>query len=425
MTTLCGGGSSGPQSGVGGVLAIGAAAIEAFIAGVLELPALAPVLAPIIAGGLDITIASYCATDPPADPGLTAGILEDAVRIPPTLTTFQSIQKCIQWFESRYWYQICQCTSTATPAPSAPSNPGQVSTNPGLPTQSTACWNVSIPFNLDAPFNLSFSTYTDLTRQGLPAGDQVTVSATTPTTGFNVTAVSVPSGITNVKLTHVLDVPVQASSGSVQFFMQAYKADGTVDGTNGLEALYFGPAGPNTIIDFRQTLDPVATHWAVYVRNNDTIAHSGTIGIEFFCPAGTSVGQQCCAPDPLLEGLLQQILQYAEAIYAGIPVPVTSFAESTVHSGLTGNGSITFADLPIALKVVLTTIPSWVGVESGSPNFYFDVGFLTLTTSEGGYEQVRISLQQQIVTVPLLAGSLGFTLKNGVVASITELVRGP
>src|SRR6516164_10385449 len=142
MTALCGGGPSSPQSGVGGVLTLGATAIEIFVSSVLGLPELAPIIAPIIAGLADIELAAYCSTDPPSDPGLTASDLEDALRIPPNgLATFTAQQKIVTWFESQYWYQICQCTSTTTPAASAPSNPGQISTNPGLPQASTPCWS--------------------------------------------------------------------------------------------------------------------------------------------------------------------------------------------------------------------------------------------------------------------------------------------
>lgn len=427
MTALCGGGPSGPKSGVGGVLTLGAAAIEVFISSVLGLGELAPILAPIIAGLVDIDLALYCSTDPPADPGLTAGDIASAIEFPASVATFTAQQKILTWFEHQYWYTICQCTSTTTPGPAAPSNPGQVSSNPGLPSQPSPCWSVQVPYSAPAATTITNAVSVDMTPFTLPAG------VVTPTSwgpglvpGLTANAVTLPPGVTNVGLAATINEAFTSGhGGELLISYQGFTSTGTFSPGDAIAVAWNinGPFGGRTAGSV-PTVPSTTTHTAVSVQNSDNVIHTGMISLSFFCPAGVNLGPPCCPPDPILEGELQQILQYVQAIYADL-APPSSFAEATVHSGLSGAGSITFVDLPIAVRVVLTTVPSWVGLQVGNPDFYFDVGYITFSTSEGNYASTRISFVYQVITVPVLSGSLGYTLENGVVASITELVPGP
>lgn len=425
MTVLCGGGSSAPKSGIGGVLTLGATAIEVFISSVLGLPELAPVLAPIIAGLADIELANYCGTDPPSDPGLTAADLVTALEIPASVATFTAQQKIVTWFEAHYWYQICQCSSTTTPAPPTPSNPGQVSSNPGTGVTPTACWNVTVPYSVPA-FVTGHSNITDITALALPAGPTFPVAVSTGPPAGNVIGVAFPAVMLNPQISMTVNEALTGSDMSVQW--NGYTATGAASGnsTAQLDLIVFKPGvGTNVTAVAQPTTDNTATYFAVYIHNLDSSAHTGTINVSMFCPPGIAFTQPCNCSDPVVEGELNQILQYVQAIYAGLPIPPNSFAEGTVHAGLTGVGNITFSGVPIALKVSLTTIPSWLGSDVSSPTFYFDVGYLSFGTSEGNYAQTRLELQDQVVTVPVLAGSTGYTLRNGIIATITELVPGP
>jgi hypothetical protein len=424
VTALCGGGTSGPQGGVAGILTLGGTAIEIFLSG-LGFPEIAPIVAPIIAALVDLDIVSYCSTDPPSDPGLSAGDIADAISIPPSLTTFDSQHKILTWFEARYWFQICQCNSTSTPAPPTLSNPGGATSNPGLPVQATPCWTVSVPYSVGARLGSAASNWQDLTPLAVPAGVYNTQALQTGSFPVNGVNTAVTPGATQLELNTTLNEAIVTNATFVHIHWYFYTA--LVGGGGGtlLDSAFFFSGTSTTPDSTRATLPSNAKAWTVAVENLDTVAHTGTVDVSFFCPPGTTTPSKCCPPDPLLEALLQQILQYEQAIYEALPVPLNSFAEGTVHSGLTGNGSITFGGLPVAIKVTLTTIPPAVGFEVGSPDFYFDVGFLTFATSEGSYSQQRIELQDQLLTVPVLAGSVGYTLKNGVVATITELTPGP
>lgn len=425
MTALCGGGPSGPQSGVGGVLTIGAAAIEVFISG-LGFPELAPVAAPIIAGLVDIQIAAYCGTDPPADPGMTAAVLGDAIAIPPSFTTFQSQQKILQWFEARYWYQICQCTGTTTPAPSTPSNPGTISTDSGLPVQSTPCWSVSVPWTVTSPSSPGGTGLLDITPVALPAGPVTLIPITPPAGGLgHLQSVPMPLGATKLGLSVVFNEPVVTPGDVVTVFWDNFLASLGPVGHDNPHVGQDDTGLLTTNVYNAATLNTLEVTRAVYVETNDTVDHSGTATISFFCPPGTNVGAACCPPDPILEGELQQILQYVQAIHAGIPASLTSFAESTVHTGLSGSFNLVLGAATIAVKMQLTTIPARVGQESGQPTFYFDVGYITFSTTEGPYPSQRIEHQGEIFTKPPLGKFFYWNLTAGVVATMTELTAGP
>lgn len=281
------------------------------------------------------------------------------------------------------------------------------------------------------PFAGGAPGFYDLTDTILPPGTYHSESGTVG--GVTVSPKSVPLGAgTNLSMQTTIDGPIVGTTGApgVQIFFMAWTNTGGVDtidglgidyGTTGTSAQLSQPILPTTVNHLGVT--PIRG-WSLFVYNQDVVNHSGTVTISWNCTQPFQQ-QPCCTPDPLLDGEIQAILQYVQAIYAGLPIPPNSFAEGTVHSGLTSNGSITFSGVPIALKVVLTTVPSWVGFDVGDPDFYFDVGYVSFGTSEGNYASERITYVDQVVTVPLLAGSLGYSFKNGVVASVTELLPGP
>ena len=104
---------------------------------------------------------------------------------------------------------------------------------------------------------------------------------------------------------------------------------------------------------------------------------------------------------------------------------ITSYAESTVHAGLSGNGNFAIGARTIAARILLTTVPGYVGFVPADPQIFFDAGFFTTSTNEGNYATERIAKSPQVVQIPALANTIHYTLTTGVVATITELVRGP
>lgn len=425
MTALCGGGPSGVQPGVDAVISLGAIGIATFITTKMGLPDVAPVLAPIVAGLIDLVPSVYCATDPPADPGLTAADVLTAVEVPPTASTFAAQQKIVQWFESQYWWSICHCTGTTTPAPPTPSNPGPIQSNPGIPANSaTPCWNVIVPWSAPARGTSTGPAYTDLTSVGLPPGTLYSgVIASSPVT-VNNQFVALPPDISRMALTITLDQPVSGSGLYVQAqWLEAQDIPPTIIGE--IFDVIMIPVGTSTPFATVTTYPSYVKLSGLVVVNGDNIAHSGTLAVTFYCGSTTVGNQPCCAPDPLLEGELQQILQYVQAIYASLGIPLSSFAEGAAHTSLTGTGTIALNTADVAVKINLTSIQPWVPRSAGNPIRYFEAGHLVFTTSEGAATTLGIRYAEQVFNIPQLGYTLDYNIGDGVVATITELTPGP
>lgn len=133
-----------------------------------------------------------------------------------------------------------------------------------------------------------------------------------------------------------------------------------------------------------------------------------------------------CASYQDICDVLQQIIYKLDFLQRTQPyvVSTTSVAEGTAHAGLSGIGTISVS-APIGIRVQLTTLPSWVGEESASPTYLFDVGFITYHTSEGWIGGDRPASSDTRFTVPAGTYEIGYTFRNGIVATITELTRGP
>ena len=429
MTALCGGGPSGPQASASGTIDLHVSAVAAFLVPVVGDIA-AAVLAPLIIAGADIVAPTFCATDPPADPGLTATILADAIALPPTLTTFDSITKVVDWFEHQYWFQICQCNTVTTPAAPTPSNPGPVNSNPGLPQGSyTPCWNATVNWFLAAYSGTGQFPAQDLSANGLPSGVPIGVNFVGAGIGHPpINAVPINPKIRNMTVSVTVNEAISDPSGQIVAGTSSWNADGSqfTGGTPTGPGVFFDPGDTspksNTVTQMGNTTTP--RWWALTVQNKDLVGHTGTLTLSFQCPPGVTYGSCCSSTDPLLEGELQAILQYVQAIYAGLPGQLNSFAEGTVHSGLTGTGSFSIAPTSVAIKVA-ATFPGFIGVDVGTPDFHFDGGFITFATTEGSYTSTPLVFTSQVLTVPPLGFTVQYTLLNGVTATITELTPGP
>jgi hypothetical protein len=122
---------------------------------------------------------------------------------------------------------------------------------------------------------------------------------------------------------------------------------------------------------------------------------------------------------------LQQVDQKIDWLIRSAPIPITqSVAESTVHSALSGTGTLAVsAILGVRVSVVA---PPWAGSRPGNPPTYFRLGRIDWETSEGW----RSTAQLDVTPKEILFGQdpvtlVGYSLETGVTASITELVRGP
>jgi hypothetical protein len=402
VTAVCGGGNSEPQPG----LAPAIFATTATLAGILSFFNVS------WATGLALYLASktydlptFCAIDPPADPGFTAADAIALLDVYNPLVGAPAATKLQQLVDRYAWYQFCHCQSTTTPAaPSAPTAPtGLPQLNPpNLPNPSSPCSNQAAgpvavnPANRSTLLGNSGSTaYVDL---------------------------PIPLGATSAVYT-VTNTSAGAVHGSISFTFQGRNAAGGFPFSSAQACLSGVSAGatvqiPSTTTRF--TLDAVQTFAGA------TISDTASCAVQFFCGGATPTQgpSACCPPDPVSTGLLQQILGLVTLIQRQA-VPF-AYVTKTAHSGLTGAGTISINGI-LGVKVDVTTLPSSLGVTGTTPAEYFDLGWVSLGTPDGYPQSYRLEHNPQLLLPARCSANtdLAYDLHPGVVVTITELAREP
>ena len=423
MTALCGGGASQPLPGVGAQVDVTASALVGFLTPLID-PVTAELLAPVLATLLQIDVASFCSTDPPPDPGLTLPDVFDAIAVPPSGTSFASQTKILNWFKSRYWYNLCECSgSTATPPPPALSNPGPATQNPGLPSSGLQppCWTASTSVTIAPGTGTSATFEIDLGQQLFNAAwlSPVTTGCAWEHWGLNA---NFPT-INKWTLSATVDAnPPDSSAVGVSTTTPA--GGGTCGGHQWLTFPNVLTHATTQSVTNAQSANPLSSTMTISVDNEDTVEHTITVTLELFCPNPNAPFGPCCPPDPLLEGLLNQIMQLLTAVYQSLPAPLTSYADGPAHA-VTGTGTVALHAGTIAFRVNLTTVPPHYGATMGTPNYYFDLGWVTPAALSEPFAQQRVAIDGQVFVVPAVATEVFYTLNAGVAVTITELVRGP
>ena len=132
----------------------------------------------------------------------------------------------------------------------------------------------------------------------------------------------------------------------------------------------------------------------------------------------TTIGDVCVR--------LQQIDEKLDWLIRTEPsVTSSSLAEGAIHAGLTGSGTLSVSGI-LGVRVLLTFIPSPYGSHPGTPTLHFGLGRIDWQTAEGwqGRRYLSDSPLEQLFAAPAV-NAVGYTLASGVVATITELVKGP
>jgi hypothetical protein len=123
---------------------------------------------------------------------------------------------------------------------------------------------------------------------------------------------------------------------------------------------------------------------------------------------------------------LNQIYGMVKAIFEGLPSAPHSYAEGTVHAGLTGSGSVVLVGNAIGVKVTITSDTTGFRISPGDPSYYWSRGYIVPITAEAPVRRpVRLVYSPQQYELPALTDSIGYTLPPGLTISITELTAGP
>ncbi len=416
MPSPCsGGGPAAPIPGAGTTTVVTAAAIESLFV-LLGLEPLAAVLAPILAG-VTFDLTTLCNNDPPADPTLVAADILALMNPVDVLAYATALGRLYQWFKHFYWYYACKCVTGATPAPPTPSNPGNpVSVNTGLPasTQQGTCWDTRQSMTVAAGVRLN------LCNSLLPTTTPITITEFGPW-GTTTTGATLPTGL--LSITMFADFPDSSSSGGQQFYLHFYDATGAPVG--GYTNLLRTPVDNTEFHTATVTPPGGAAAWGVFTVNGEAATHTYSLRLTFTCTGGQAFNPAgCCPPDPVLSAQVANILQMVTLLQR--QVAPFSYVTSTVHSGLSGAGTIAIQGL-LGCKVSVTTLPGHFGVEGTTPAEHFDLGWITFGTADGYPSSFRLEHNPQLLLPARCSAytDLAYDLAAGVVVTITELVREP
>lgn len=354
-----------------------------------------------------LSTADFCGQDPPDNPHLDAADMISLVtggRLGVGMVAAQKVQQAVTAF---VWYVLCQCSSSATPAPP----PGQVAP-PDLPA-------------LNPPGFVSRPQVPPCkTVNGVPAGIEGTLDYN------SVNSLLLPVGATSVRYTCTeVSFPLHSSTPGPPGCRSRMKVS-QIGADNTVLSVTEPPFGLLPVGGSQQwtlTLLPGVIICGVELISQNEAGHSEVkIDSEAFCD-GTVPGatvQPCCPPDAELWGMLQQ-LQGAVTLVQRQAAPF-GYVPGAVHAGLTGSGEFAVADL-LGVKVDVTTMPAYIGRRFGTPDRFFDVGRVSLGTADGWSPAQQLGADPTLVFGPVtgLYTRVGYTLQPNVVVTITELLREP
>lgn len=353
-----------------------------------------------------------CGSDPPPMPVISASDVLALLTLDNVAAHLAAVTKFSDLVANVLWPQMCQCISGSPSLPTFPAAPS--------------------PLPLVNPPALTPTVYTT------PCIEQQNTVSTPLFGAYNI----LPNGGTFGSVDtggHSIAVdPTQSIGYKLTLFYDTTDPTGTPNGVAVLTSETAAGGARHTeqtlVVHHGNTSTVAGTLQAgavdVVLANDLTggsgITTSWKADLELFCGSQAQPLTPCCPPDPTLQAELDQVLQYVQLIYQSLPSAPSSYADATAHVGLTGNGTLTLADAPLAVRVNITTDASTLGVEAGSPEYLFDRGYIVPVVNSAPIRgETRLVYNPQLYLLPALTEQLGYSLASGLVVTITELVAGP
>jgi hypothetical protein len=419
MTAICGGGSSSAKPQVDPLITISSVAAGAFVSA-LGFPELDFIVG-LAAGGLALEVATFCSADPPADPHLTPQDAIDALNYASPQLQLPALARFRQWFESQYWYSICQCSNVVTPSPPTPTNPGPVGQNPGTPggTGST-CYSASIDPVINTTGRLQTN---DLTTKVLPrTGPTITVRASVYDVNATIQAVPIPTGVSSYNLDGSFTGAFALPGEPCGLRYVGAQANGTVifDSNLGSSDSLTHVTGHN--LPFTTGM----THWGIYSGDTGARPTGEADGFHldwsFNCTSG-NFQSPCCPPDPYLDSKLNAIVGRINEIWSLVSAGTGhgAYVDTVRHTGLSGEGTVSIEPSSRAIRVEVTSSLAQWPHNPQTPNYYYSLGFITPFAVGTPLRGQRLIYNHPIFSWPSYTDLIGYTLEPGVTADLVEL----
>lgn len=406
-------------------------------------------------GLLTYDLGTYCTTDPPATPTMTAADALALLSLDPVAHAI-AVSKWETWVASLVWDQFCECSSgTASPPIAAPAQPAGFPQLGGgtsfvLAMRQYQCkvmdlWtgstNAAPPTGWDAPGYDDSAWPNAVDFSPTVFGPTIFKEETNgaDTTADAPAASPIPYGAEKVAPWN------NPSSTASEYLIRWYfpgpaivPADVVVDlicdvdgaigsGTFSLNGTT-GGALLNTVQlqELTRAIVPGGNVLALWINSGNTSHLPTNSGHDWFSLAmhsdslDVAGGQDdCCSK---LSAQVAQILNSVITL-SGVLAPINSLSEGTVHSGLHGGG---FVSTTAAVGVfVELTIPASYGRRLGVIDHYFEVGSVWWDVGFGQPAEIPLHQASTFLPAPLLVDGILYQLGDGVTAVITEITRGP
>jgi hypothetical protein len=428
MTALCGGGASGPKPGVADTIIFTAGALSSLLNN--KGGYWATLAAPLL-GVLAYDATSLCNTDPPAAPTISAAEYEALLQLGPWDELTAALGKLRDIATRLIWFDMCQCTSVATPAlPTSELDPPANVTMPnyggsGMCPQPRA--RINIPLTSGSPPS-EFVNITRLLFPGFPiyrsvananASEQDLIQIPNNWVSLFECADVVSQGTCSVGQGYVIQVLlfgatkllITGAPNIVVFPGREHSCSGST--APGVESSPY-------VIDHS-----TAKYLAVQAQHTSTCTGDAIVdySLKINCTGTSTTGQDCCS-DPTVLALLSQLMSQVNLIQRQ-QVPF-GFVTGAVHSAISGSGFLDVQGL-LGVLVSVDTLSSLVAQEAGSPTQASDLGWIAWGNT-AGFTRREFLTNDAFVSFPPAAGQfvqLGYNLPPGVLVTITELVREP
>lgn len=399
MTAACGGGPSQPKPAFENQLVV---------IGVNEIvnQVQAPHLAWLMdwipgAGAQRFDVNTFCASDPPAMPNIDAARVGEWLLPPFGATKLR--QDMFAIVGNIFWPLLCDCASLQPPVlPPIPPEPPGVQVNPPNvvpPAGPGPCGSATTLFETIGSINgapvLNHDSFGPIPSgatslyvhwQGSPvSGQSSPFPAAVNFVCFdanNVALASTPFTDTGNTQSAPMAITVAVAPGTKSVGTSIFPA-GT---TNSLNYAIFAPA-------------------------------------EWYCGGAPGLPlQPCCPPDETTQQLLYQIYSTVQEILSDLGSGKFPYKDDVVHSGLSGTGAVTIKPTAVAIRVDVTTRPPSQPDNPGTPNYFFQMGYITPFAVGTPLRGQRLVYDHQTFQYPTYTDQIGYTLPANVVVNIVELV---
>lgn len=369
-------------------------------------------------GVLSYETLQFCNVDPPSARSLTGAEWNSLLVLDSGFPA--ALAQLVANLGNQVWYQLCECTGSATPAPPAfPAPPTGIATN----TSGTAFGQCpsgaySGTIGNDQGINVTPFLFPSLSDGpsvaiGGACGGGPCVLKTLPRPLPNTYQLSWSTGAFAVGETADMEVIFyDANPLSVQ--TQAYLLTTNQTTTIGATTI---PATAVYVLSYIQTN---IVHPSIDQAN---ISLSGWLNGN----CGQSISQ-CCPPVATNnDGQLAQIMQLLIQLKTQVGTPVQgygSFLFGPITTGLSGDHFISTTGA-VAVEITLTTIPTHYGRDTHAIPEYFELGWISCMNSAWITKTERIERDHQIYYLADATTLVAVTMNPGIVYSVQLLDRGP